>query len=130
MRASTRAPLLAASLLGLVGCSTAPYIYQTYVGIPGRIVRVDCQEAYEVYEKPSKRLLMVRSSPGVEIVRAVCANEPAAARYRKAAQRFLEETDRATCTVTEIGGLTPLHVEFAYQCPTPDPVVVRPPRSG
>lgn len=130
-RASMRAPLLAATtlVLGLTGCSSAPYLYQTYVGTVGRVTRIDCQEAYEVFEKPSKRVLMVRSSPGVEVIRAVCANEPAVVRYRKAAQQYLVETDRPYCTASPtVNELTPLHVEFSYECKPPPPIVVTPPR--
>lgn len=109
--------VLLAVLAGTVaGCSSAPYIYQTYVGLGGRITRLDCQEAYEVFEKADKKLLMVRSSPGVEIARAVCGTEPAAARYRRAAQQHLGETNRPNCRVSQIKELTALHVEFSYDC--------------
>ena len=129
MTASFRVPVLLALALAVAGCSTAPYIYQTYLGTPGRVTRIDCQEAYDVFDKAASRRLLVRSSPGVEIARAVCGSDPAAVRFRKAAQQFLVDTDRQNCTVSDVGELTPFHVEFTYQCPTPTPITLTPPRA-
>lgn len=120
-----------AVMAALGGCSFDAFTYTVdrYGTVKERLVRLGCNDAYEVFDRPDAGALLVVTNGANETLSGLCggsAELPKPERMRRVARLFLNETsDRPTCQITRETDVTPVHTEFNYRCPAP-----RPPRTA
>ncbi len=112
------AKLVAVSLLALAcsGCA-AGYVLTAYQKSEGKVVRLGCNDSYQVNEIRAQRRILVRIDPAAEAVRMACGATPRAERARTVVVQHLADTERSACRVVSQVSLSPLHEEFVYACP-------------
>ena len=99
----------------VAGCSIGE-VHTNFSASAAVPVSVGCGAVVEVFENPTKKLVMVRSNGPADVSGLVCFKSREAL-VRKAVQDFFVETKRPRCVTGESAELTPWHHQFAYSCP-------------
>lgn len=114
--------LLCSAMLAaiLAGCSVETFTYtmDRYGEVRGRHVRLGCRDAYEAFDRPEARSLLVVTNGLKEALSSSCSGPPQAERMRRVAEIYLAETSsRPECRIVRERSLTDFHTEFSYRCP-------------
>jgi hypothetical protein len=125
----------AAAFALLSGCATMTYIVDNYRGIELREVATE-DDTYRVFDRPDAGMMMVTSSVGAAAAQGIgrgltfgaADTTPAKPLFQRAAERFLAETERAHCRITDGYLLISPQYEFKYDCTRPAAVTARPKR--
>ena len=123
-----KAVFAAALMLVCQGCSTF-YIIDNYRTVPLTLVKLECDDAYDVYDRVSAGVMMVSSDAILETVHGVCTvlgreSDSQRQRLRKVADAYFAQVLRPECKVTGETRLSLTQFEFKYACPKPPPVPV------
>lgn len=124
--------LSALAVTALAGCSVNAFTYTLteYGEVKGVRVRLGCNDAYEVFDRPGAARLLVVTNGINEIAMGTCpglAGLPRDERMRRVAKIYLEETtSRPDCRVASDAALSEMHTEFAYRCGPAQPATRRP----
>lgn len=122
MKTHTGFAVIATCLL-LAGCAGMQHAMEHYSGItPVDVTMPD--DTYRVFDKPSDHRIMVTSSLGAAAGQGVASGltlgiadaTPPILRFRKAAEQYLQMSNRKTCRITHGVLLVRPQYEFRYAC--------------
>ena len=114
---------VALTLAGLTGCAGVNYVMETYGSMqPVEVSMAD--DAYRVFDKPDAGKMMVTSSLssaaaqglGQGLLLNAVDNTPPKPRFQAAAERYLVESGRPNCRITDGYLVVKPQFEFTYTC--------------